>query len=111
MAQAKIELDHSVGLEKELAATKQDIDDRSLAITSMQAVTQVLRQLPPPDRRRIRGTNPSLRITRRLADGFTVIPATAMTSLFPGTLFRSMPTIGSKPRWLRTPNPYRIDGG
>jgi polysaccharide biosynthesis/export protein ExoF len=84
MAQAKIELDHSVGLEKELAATKQDIDDCSLAITSMQAVTQVLRNSLPQTVGGSAATNPSLRITRRLADGFTVIPATAMTSLLPG---------------------------
>lgn len=83
IAQAKLELDYSIGLKKELAATTQDITDCTQSIISMQAVTQVLRSGLP-------GTaggsdKPStIRITRRGPDGFKVVQATAMTLLVPG---------------------------
>ena len=42
IAQSKVELGFSVEIEKELAATRQDIDEGALAVASLQAVTQGL---------------------------------------------------------------------
>jgi protein involved in polysaccharide export with SLBB domain len=84
IAQAKLELDHSVGLEKELAVVQQDIDDSNLGIASMQAVIRVLGGRP--DAVDGSASPTGLRITRRLADGFTVIPATETTPLLPGDI-------------------------
>jgi protein involved in polysaccharide export with SLBB domain len=81
MARTKIEFDHSVGLENELAATQQDIDDCAQAIASMRAVTLVLRNSLP---QLANDGTTSLRITRRGAGGLTVIPATDTTLLQPG---------------------------
>jgi protein involved in polysaccharide export with SLBB domain len=81
--QAKIELDYSVGLEKELATTTQDIDDCTQAIASMKAVTQLLRNRLPSATSTSAGL-PGLSITRRGPMGFTVIQATETTSLMPG---------------------------
>jgi polysaccharide biosynthesis/export protein ExoF len=83
IALAKVQLDHAAGIDKELAATEQDIDDCTQAIVSMQAVTEVLRDSIPSGV----GTSvdlPYLRITRRSDDRITVIPATEATALLPG---------------------------
>ena len=83
IAQAKIEQAHSVEIENELAATQQEIDDGTHAIVSMQAVIQVLRNGLPE----VAGGSPrlpSLSITRRVAEGYTVITATETTLLLPG---------------------------
>jgi hypothetical protein len=83
IALAKVQLDHAAGIDRELAATEQDIDDCTQAIVSMQAVTEVLRDSIPSGV----GTSvdlPYLRITRRSDDRITVIPATEATALLPG---------------------------
>jgi polysaccharide biosynthesis/export protein ExoF len=83
-AQAKIELEYSVGLERELATTNEDIDDCTKIIASMQATTQVLRDSLPQIPGGSAGNRPRLRVTRRVATGFTVIDAYEMTELLPG---------------------------
>jgi polysaccharide biosynthesis/export protein ExoF len=83
-AQAKIELEYSVGLERELATTNDDIDDCTKTIASMQATTQVLRDSLPQIPGGSAGNRPRLRVTRRVATGFTVIDAYEMTELLPG---------------------------
>jgi polysaccharide biosynthesis/export protein ExoF len=83
-AQAKIELDYSVGIERDLAATNEDIEDCAKAIASMQATTQVLRNSLPQVAAGSAGSRPRLRITRRVAAGLTAIDATEMTALLPG---------------------------
>ena len=83
IALAKIQLDHAAGIDKELSATEQDIDDCTRAIISMQAVTEVLRD-SRPDSAGAPTDVPFLRITRRIDDGLRVIPATEATSLLPG---------------------------
>jgi exopolysaccharide production protein ExoF len=80
IALAKIQLDHSAGIDKELSATRQEIDDRTREIDAMRAVTRVLRD-------GVAGASagpPSLGVTRRTADGATVLPATESTALLPG---------------------------
>jgi polysaccharide biosynthesis/export protein ExoF len=86
IAQAKIELDHTVGIEKELATTEQDIDDSTQTIASMQAVTRVLRNGLPEAAGA--ASIPGISIMRRAAEGFTVIRATETTSLVPGDVIQ-----------------------
>jgi protein involved in polysaccharide export with SLBB domain len=83
IAMAKIQLDHSAGIDKELSATEQDIDDCTQAIVAMQAVTEVLRD-SVPDGVGTPADVPFLRITRRTNDGLTVVPATEASALLPG---------------------------
>jgi protein involved in polysaccharide export with SLBB domain len=83
IAQSTIKIAQSVDLEKKLTETQQDIDDCNHAIASMKAVTQVLRDSIPES---VGGSarHPELKITRRVAEGFSVMPATEMTVLVPG---------------------------
>jgi polysaccharide biosynthesis/export protein ExoF len=87
IALAKIQLDHAAGVDRELSATEQEIDDSTQAIVSMQAVSEVLRDsvrdgvTAPAD-------FPFLRITRRIDDGLTVVPATEATALQPGDVIQ-----------------------
>jgi protein involved in polysaccharide export with SLBB domain len=83
IALAKIQLDHSAGIDKELSAIEQEIDDSTQAIISMQAVTEVLRD-SIPDSVGAPADVPYLKVTRRTADGLTVMPATEATALLPG---------------------------
>jgi exopolysaccharide production protein ExoF len=83
IALAKIQLEHSVGIDKELAMTQQEIDDTMQAIASMQAVTQVLHDGASGAVGRS-ASIPFLRITRRMAAGITVMQATEETALVPG---------------------------
>lgn len=86
IAQSKLELEHTVGLHKEIATTEQDINDSTQAIASMQAVIQVLRGGPPEAG--AAANLPKLRIMRRVAEGFAVIPATDTTLLVPGDVIQ-----------------------
>lgn len=92
-AKTRLVLDYAVGLEKDVTATRQEIDDCSHAIASMRAVTQVL----STDTAQA-ATNPNIRITRRAADGVTVIPATEDTPLLPGDVVQV--SAGSRPSTL-----------
>jgi hypothetical protein len=83
IVQAKLELEYSVGLRKELTTTMQDIAACKQEIASMQAVTQVLRN-GLPDTAGGSDKLAAIRITRRGPDGFKVVQATAMTLLVPG---------------------------
>ena len=83
IALAKVQLDHAAGIDKELSATEQEIDDCMQAIVSMQAVSEVLRD-SVSDAVTAPADVPFLRITRRIDDGLTVIPATETTALQPG---------------------------
>jgi exopolysaccharide production protein ExoF len=83
IVQAKLELEYSVGLRKELTTTMQDIAACKQEIASMQAVTQVLRN-GLPDTAGGSDKPAAIRITRRGPDGFKVVQATAMTLLVPG---------------------------
>lgn len=83
IALAKIQLDHSAGINRELSATQQEIDNCRQAIVSMQAVTEVLRD-GTSDVAGASSSTPFLRITRRVADGITVMAATESTGLLPG---------------------------
>ncbi len=84
-AQAKINIDRSVGIETELSATDQDIDNGVQEIASMQAVIQALQNSMEgaPS-----GGLPRLSITRRVMGHFVVTPATEMTVLLPGDVVR-----------------------
>jgi hypothetical protein len=73
IALAKVQLDHSAGIDKELSATEQEIDDCTQAIVSTQAVTEVLRD-SIPDGAGALADVPFLRITRRFDDGRKVMP-------------------------------------
>jgi polysaccharide biosynthesis/export protein ExoF len=83
IALAKVQLDHAAGIDKELSAIEQEIDDCTQAIISMQAVTEVLRD-SIPDVAGAPADVPFLRITRRVDDSLTVMPATEATALLPG---------------------------
>jgi septation ring formation regulator EzrA len=82
---AKVKFEHSSGLEKELASTRQDIDECNGAISTMQAVIALLRKGQPRAEDAL-AVFPSLRITRRGAQGLTVIPAIETTPLEPGDI-------------------------
>jgi polysaccharide biosynthesis/export protein ExoF len=96
-AQTKLELDYSVGIERDLAATNEDIDDCTKAITSMQATTQVLRNSLPQVAGASAGNRLRLRITRRVAAGFAIIEATEITVVLPGDVVQVNPDNGSEP--------------
>ncbi len=83
MARSKTELDYTLGIEKDLASTQQDIDDCAREIASMQAVTQVLRDGLPQFAVNS-ASPPGLTITRRVAEGLIVTFVTETTSLLPG---------------------------
>ena len=83
IAKAKVELDHSIGIERELAATQQEIGDCARSITSMQAVIQVLHNNLQAGAEGSESL-PNLSIMRRVGEGLTVIPATETTVLLPG---------------------------
>jgi hypothetical protein len=84
-AQAKIDIDRSVGIEIELSATDQDIDNCVQEIASMQAVIQALQNSMEgaPS-----GALPRVSITRRVMGHFVVAPATEMTALLSGDVVR-----------------------
>ena len=86
IAQSKLELEHTVGLQKEIATAEQDINDSTQAMASMQAVIQVLRGGPPEAG--AAANLPQLRVMRRVAEGFAVIPATDTTLLVPGDVIQ-----------------------
>jgi protein involved in polysaccharide export with SLBB domain len=83
IALAKIQLDHSAGIDRELSATRQEIEDCTMTIAAMRAVTRVLRATDPRAPDTSVGV-PFLRITRRTADGIAVMPATESTAVLPG---------------------------
>jgi hypothetical protein len=90
MAQAKIELGHAAEINRELAATQQEIDESAQSVASMQAVNEVLRTGPS----KVAGEPTSLtdfRIMRRGIEGLTVIPATETTALLPGDILQVAP--------------------
>ncbi len=93
--QAKMEAEHFGGLQSELAATQQEIDDCTHAIASMQAVTRVLRNSAPEIAEAMAIASPGIRITRRIAAGPVVIAATETTSLLPGDVVQVGPASGS----------------
>jgi polysaccharide biosynthesis/export protein ExoF len=84
-AQAKINIDRSVGIEAELSATDQDIDNCVHEIASMQAVIQALQNSVggAPS-----GGLPRLSVTRRVRGHFAVTSATETTALLPGDVVR-----------------------
>jgi hypothetical protein len=83
IAQAKLKMDYSIGLDRELAGTQQEIDDCEHSILSMREVTQVLRDsLPASAGGPTKGS--ALRIIRRGAEGVTSLVATETTALRPG---------------------------
>ena len=82
-AKDKIETDYASGIENELTTTQHDIDDCAQAIASMRAVVQVLHNSLSGIAGEL-ARRPSLRITRRVAGGFTDIAATDTTWLLPG---------------------------
>jgi protein involved in polysaccharide export with SLBB domain len=83
IALAKIQLDHSAGIDKELSSTQQEIEDCTHAIASMRAVINVLRDNGLRIDPATAGTA-FLTITRRVADGIVVEPATESSALLPG---------------------------
>lgn len=87
IALAKLQRERSSELDNELAGTQQDIEESTLAIAAMRAVIQVLRNGTPDDGS-MPGGVPDFKITRRLAEGPTVIPATTATMLMPGDVLQ-----------------------
>jgi uncharacterized protein YPO0396 len=83
IAAARVEREYPAETEKELAATQEEIDDCSRAITSMRAVTQILGNSLSKASSGPTGVQ-SLMITRRAAAGLTIFPAADTTVLLPG---------------------------
>jgi polysaccharide biosynthesis/export protein ExoF len=83
--QSTIELDQSVGLERDQIVTLQDIEDCKQQIASMQAVIQVLRSgLSEVESVSV----PSFRIIRKTAGDHRTIAATETTLLQPGDVLQ-----------------------
>ncbi len=88
IALAKIQLDYAAGIERELSVAQEEIDDCSRSIATMQAVTQLLRDSIPDPTDGSVANSPTFRITRRIGDAVSTIPATETTLLLPGDVVR-----------------------
>ena len=90
MAMVKIQLDHAAGIERDLSAIQQEIEDCSESIAAMRAVTLVLqRSIPEIGGGAIAGASvPSFTVVRRVADHVTTFAATETTPLVPGDVVR-----------------------
>ena len=106
IALAKTQLEHSVDIDRELAATQQEIDDSTQAIASMQAVTRVLRDgtsdtvSPRVSRRSVPQDHPShgRRHHRHASDRVRPhsCPATLFRSTSPAASIHRMPLVLAK---------------
>jgi hypothetical protein len=88
IALAKIQLDYATGIERDLSATQQEIEDSTQSIAAMQEVTKVLRDSIPDATGGHVESARSFRITRRIGDTVGTIPATETTLLIPGDVVR-----------------------
>jgi len=95
IAAARVEREYPAETEKELAATQEEIDDCSRAITSMRAVTQILGNSLSKVSSGPTSVQ-SLMITRRAAAGLTIFAAADTTVLLPGDVVQVNSTIVPK---------------